>query len=208
MRKPQHHNAIHSFQHHYPSFGHTTRLLKRWLAAHWLLPHLSVEAIELICASIYINAESDGSLQTPHSGLCGFTRALELLSEWDWKASPLMVPLYAATASSSAPSEGGCFLSPETSKAMQAEFSRNRSTNLGLSKAAWCIATEEDISGQVWTRGVNAMIASRMQAVAIAAVKLLKNSLASGRVRLKVSNAYLGLLSTHKISCRLYSYIP
>ena len=208
VRKPQHHNAIHSFQHHHPSFGHTTRLLKRWLAAHWLLPHLTVEAIEVICVSIYINAESEGSLQTPHSGLCGFTRALQLLSEWDWKASPLMVPLYAATASSSSSSEGQHLLSPETAKSMREEFSRNRSTHIGLSEAAWCIATEEDLSGRAWTRGVDAMIASRVQAVAIAAVKLLKDSLALGRVRLKVSNAHPTSLSAHKTPCRLYSYIP
>ncbi|KAF8343082.1 Nrap protein [Cantharellus anzutake] len=184
VRKSQHHNAIHSLQHRYLTFGHTARLLKRWFAAHWLLPHFSVELIELICAFIYINNGAEFGLHTPHSGVCAFARALEFLAEWDWEAVPLMVPLHGAAASSDF-SEGTRFLSPETTKSMQDEFFRYRSTNPDLSKAAWCIPTEEDLSGHVWTRGINAMLASRVQVIATAAVKLMKESLALGQLLLK-----------------------
>lgn len=156
---PSHHRAISNLCHRYPGFSGTVRLVKRWLASHWLLDvHVSQEAVELICAKMFIG---DGSslledfggprdqVDAPVTKERGFTTVVHFLASWEWQVG-LHVPLYGKV---EIPTSQGSAVSP----------------------GAWIIRTSEDPSGKMWTsRGPDAVIARRVTAVAKAAWKQLQ----------------------------------
>jgi len=52
---PRHHRAIAALCHRYTAFSGTVRLVKRWLASHWLIHgHITEEAVEIICAHFFV----------------------------------------------------------------------------------------------------------------------------------------------------------
>lgn len=97
VHAPRHHRAIANFCHKYSAYSGTVRLVKRWLAAHWLLQtHVSEEAIEIICTLPFIGAKqksTESAATVPHSKERGFSLVLELLTDWKWDG-PLRLPLY------------------------------------------------------------------------------------------------------------------
>lgn len=64
------------------------RLAKRWLSSHFLLEYFEEEAIDLICAYLFVNPST---CDAPKSLLVGFLRFLELLVSFDWKSQPLII---------------------------------------------------------------------------------------------------------------------
>ncbi|KAG2340607.1 Nrap protein [Suillus weaverae] len=94
---PRHHHAIANLCHKYSAYSGTVRLVKRWLAAHWLLQtHISEEAIEIICALPFVGGKqksTESAATVPHSKERGFSLVLEFLTDWEWD-KPLCLPLY------------------------------------------------------------------------------------------------------------------
>ena len=171
IAKPRHHTAISTLTHLYPSFPFTVRLLLRWLNAHLLSPHIEEEAVELLCASIYLEANP------PSSPLAGFIECLTKLGSWQWSQDPLLVPLYTATRQEAGANYERKVQFP-VEKALTCKKSFHARKEAGLDKGGWCIATEEDIIGKDFAfEKPPKMIANRVQQLAIAALFALQQSL-------------------------------
>ncbi|KAG2138449.1 Nrap protein [Suillus bovinus] len=97
IHAPRHHRVIANLCHKYSAYSGTVRLVKRWLAAHWLLQaHVSEEAIEIICALPFVGKKlksTESAATVPHSKERGFSLVLEFLTDWKWE-EPLCLPLY------------------------------------------------------------------------------------------------------------------
>jgi U3 small nucleolar RNA-associated protein 22 len=155
IHAPRHHRAIASLNHQYHPFAGTVRLVKRWLASHWLLHgHISEEAVEILCASLFIgdgrhvggdpDVKVDERASTPGSKERGFASMIAFFKDWKWEEG-LVVPLYGKDASS--PSDG---LQPRSS-----------------TRGVWRISTELDKEGYIWTsHGPDAMVARRIKDLA------------------------------------------
>ena len=148
---PSHHRAISNLCYRHPGFSGTVRLVKRWLASHWLLDvHVSQEAVELICAKVFIGDGSGLSedfdspkhqVDAPVTKERGFATVVRFLAGWEWQAG-LYVPLYGKV---EAPSPQG------------------PTGSLG----AWIIRTSDDPNGKMWTsNGPDAVVARRVTAFA------------------------------------------
>ena len=151
IHAPRHHRAIAALCHSYSAFSGTVRLVKRWLASHWLLGgHVSEEAVEILCARLYTSYHaSGGRAQLPGSKERGFAAVVEFLKEWRWEEG-VFVPLYAG-AGDLEPSE--------------------EDVKLGSSKhvgsGVWRVGTEMDREGKVWTAsGPDVVAANRIKALA------------------------------------------
>ncbi|KIY65485.1 Nrap protein [Cylindrobasidium torrendii FP15055 ss-10] len=153
---PRHHRAVTKLHHAFPAFSGTTRLVKRWFAAHWLLDgHVSEEAIELLCAHVfaYPQWESDhdanpeafaASASQVGSKERGFAMVIEFLQSWKWDEG-LLVALYDAGSAADGESTEG----------------------VGSGQGVWALKTEMDPTGRVWTnKGPDSIVARRIQALA------------------------------------------
>ena len=148
---PSHHRAISNLCHRYPGFSGTVRLVKRWLASHWLLGvHVSQEAVELICAKVFIGDglglsedfdDAKNQVGAPVTKERGFAVVVHFLANWEWQAG-LHVPLFGKVEASTPQGSPG-------------------------SPGVWVIRTSADPSGKMWTRsGPDAVVARRVTAFA------------------------------------------
>ncbi|EGN97143.1 hypothetical protein SERLA73DRAFT_92146 [Serpula lacrymans var. lacrymans S7.3] len=156
IHAPQHHRAINNLCHRFTAFAGTVRLVKRWLASHWLLQcHVSEEAVEIICAHIFLSSDgvgtsvTDASACVPRSKERGFALVVEYLKEWEWE-NPLFVPLYSTKDSIVSTKPTGAVVSAS-------------------SRGVWFISTEQDTEGRVWTAGgPDLIVARRIRSLAVA----------------------------------------
>lgn len=86
----QHASMINGLQSRYPIYGPIVRLAKRWAASHLFSACLVEEAIELLVAYLFLNPLP---FNAPCSRITGFMRFLQLLSNYDWTYSPLVVDI-------------------------------------------------------------------------------------------------------------------
>ena len=146
---PSHHRAISNLCYRYPGFSGTVRLVKRWLASHWLLDvHVSQEAVELICAKVFIGDGSGLSedfdspknqVDAPVTKERGFAIVVHFLANWEWQAG-MCIPLYGK---------------------VEVPTPQGSAGSLG----AWVIRTSEDPTGKMWTNvGPDALVARRVTA--------------------------------------------
>lgn len=154
IHAPRHHRAIAALCHHYSAYAGTVRLVKRWLASHWLLnAHITEEAIEIICAGFFIGdgrnvaKEVDGNNEqhasVPGSKERGFALVVEFLKEWKWEEG-LFVPLYGEGSDAQSVTAGG-----------------------SATSSVWRISTEVDREGHVWTWiGPDVLVAHRVRSLA------------------------------------------
>ena len=158
IHAPRHHRAIAALYHHYSAFSGTVRLVKRWLASHWLLQsHISEEVIELICASFFVDGrasvadmdtEQTSQHLVPGSKERGFSAVVQFLKEWKWEDG-LVVSLYG--------------LPP----AGLSDGSSTRLVNNVVNKGVWRVSTEHDREGHVWTcNGPDLVVARRVRSLA------------------------------------------
>lgn len=156
---PSHHRATSNLCYRYPGFSGTVRLVKRWLASHWLLDvHVSQEAVELICAKVFIgdgtglSEDSEGpknQVDAPVTKERGFAAVVHFLANWEWQVG-LSIPIYGRV---EAPTPEGSAGFP----------------------GAWAIRTSGDPTGKMWTsNGPDAVIARRITAFAKATWKQLE----------------------------------
>jgi U3 small nucleolar RNA-associated protein 22 len=217
---PQHHASVMNMHHQYVGYSSTVRLVKRWFSSHMLSPYIPPELIELLCAFVFLRPDSQ---VVPSTGSTGFARALAFLKDWDWRTEPLLVPIHAATNSDSIntenghgdPSVGGRKSVPfpieKRSKAEKA-FNERRSTDPGMSRGGWHIATDHDIEegykegatngieGVYWCldgKGPSPMIADRIKELAKASWTYIDQGMENGSLRAKVWGF-----------CRFYLLIP
>ncbi|TFY77118.1 hypothetical protein EWM64_g6897, partial [Hericium alpestre] len=155
----------------YPAFAGTVRLVKRWLAAHWLLrSHVTEEAVELLCAHAFVGSgrakagQSDESV--PASKERGFARVVAFLKDWDW-ANGVFVPIY-------------------EDKDVGAGQEGSRVVVTAGSKAVWTVATDFDKEGHMWTaEGPDNVVANRVKSLAQATWNVLQQGAESGSLDVK-----------------------
>ena len=181
IHAPRHHRAIAALYHHYSAFSGTVRIVKRWLASHWLLnTHISEEVVELICASFFIDGGRGASIMdldseqtsqhlVPCSKERGFAAVVRFLKEWKWEDG-LVVPLYG--------------LQPPENLS---NTSTTPSVNNVMHKGVWRVSTEHDREGHVWTcNGPDLVVARRVRWLAEATWSCLQ-SLEEAQIDIKVS---------------------
>ncbi|KAL0952389.1 hypothetical protein HGRIS_006665 [Hohenbuehelia grisea] len=162
IHQPRHHRAIAMLCHQFPAFAGTVRLVKRWFASHWLLGgQISAEAVEVICASIFVGdgrdvgeIESGASARTtvPGSKERGFAAVVEFLKDWKWEDG-LFVPLYGAKQREES-SEGD-------------EEGSKKVTVVAGKTGVWTLSTAMDSRGHVWTgHGPDVLVAHRVRSLA------------------------------------------
>ncbi|KAK2426733.1 nucleolar protein [Trifolium repens] len=88
--RSQHASMINGLQSRFPIYGPVVRLAKRWAASHLFSACLVEEAIELLVAYLFLNPLP---FDAPCSRITGFLRFLQLLSNYDWTFSPLVVDI-------------------------------------------------------------------------------------------------------------------
>lgn len=182
---PRHHRAVAALHHQFTAFGGTVRLVKRWLAAHWLLRlHVSEEAVEIICAAVFAGA---GSVRAPNTRERGFACVIRLLRDWDWSEG-ITVPLYAA-------SDPG----PDA-----------YSSSSAGAKGVWSLKTDADPDGYMWTLDSPDVVAARRIRALAQATHTYLRGVESGV--LDVSVSFFGFLdsirpSLLKISGRVLGYV-
>lgn len=209
IHEPRHHRAIASLCHRYSAYAGTVRLVKRWLAAHWVLGpgRVSEEAVELVCAKIfvgddgkYIGMDVDSELALGQPGVPGtkergFACVVDFLREWKWEEG-VHVPLYLP---SSDQNQGS---SAEAEKSEEGEGSVMKKQNgservkevKASSTSAWTISTEFDKEGKMWTRhGPDVVVAHRITALARATWEYLQG-IEKGNISVQVCGPALGHL--------------
>ncbi|KAG9311330.1 Nrap protein [Chiua virens] len=158
IHAPRHHRAVATLSHRYIAYPSTVRLVKRWLASHWLLGiHVSEEAVEMICARPFVGtgvALPDTATSIPRSKERGFALVIEFLKDWKPEI-PLFVPLYEDS-------------SPLTAPSVVAVSSK---------EGVWTISTSQDLGGKMWTSsGPDTVAAHRLCALAKEAYKILQEA--------------------------------
>jgi U3 small nucleolar RNA-associated protein 22 len=186
IHAPRHHRAIATLSHRYIAYPGTVRLVKRWLASHWLLGiHVSEEAVEIICAHPFVGtgvALPDTAVSIPRSKERGFALVMEFLKDWK-PENPLFVPLYEDN-------------SPLTEPSVVAVSSK---------EGVWTISTSEDPGGKMWTSsGPDVVAAHRLCALAKEAYKILQDTDVDPRsVKVRVGFKRFSLVLT--VSCSGFS---
>ena len=158
IHDPRHHRAVAALSHRCIAYPGTVRLVKRWLASHWLLgAHVSEEAVELICACPFVGTHVtslDTAVSIPRSKERGFALVIEFLRDWK-PEHPLFVPLYEDS-------------SPPTEPSVMAVSSK---------EGVWTISTSEDPGGKIWTSsGPDGVAAHRLCALAKEAYNILQDA--------------------------------
>ena len=158
LHAPRHHRAVANLAHRYTAYAGTVRLVKRWLAAHWLLmAHVSAEAIEILCARPFVGSNGtlpDNATSVPKSKERGFALVVNFLRDWK-PEDPIFVPIYESIMQGS----------PPTVVAVSSK------------QGVWTISTLEDTSGRMWTSdGPDAVAARRLRGLAKEACKILQDA--------------------------------
>ncbi|KAF8443704.1 Nrap protein [Boletus edulis BED1] len=158
IHAPRHHRAIATVAHRYIAYPGTVRLVKRWLASHWLLGvHVSEEVVEIICARSFVGngvALPDTATNAPRSKERGFALVIEFLKEWK-PENPIFVPLY---------EDNGPSIEPSV-------------VAVSSKEGVWTISTSEDPRGKMWTSsGPDIVAAQRLCALAKEAHKVLQEN--------------------------------
>ncbi|KAL1700082.1 Nrap protein [Schizophyllum commune] len=144
---PAHHRAMLALSHRYGALSGTVRLVKRWLASHMVLGgHVSEEAVELLCASVFVGrgktrAAEETRVGVPASRERGLAVVVAFLKEWKWEEG-LEVPLYES----------------DTALMSAARVSK---------EGVWRISTQGDRDGWIWTSsGPDRVVAHRIREIA------------------------------------------
>lgn len=184
---PAHHAALQTLQDRFPALGTTVRLVRRWLAAQGLAPHVPVEAAELLCVAVFLSP----ARTPPASAVHGWLAVMDLLARWDWREAPLLIPLEHATRLAhqrkAALSDDdqrtfrdvGVAVFPAAQRAdAEQQFSALRARDPACKHTAWVLCTESDMTSKSWTRHrPNAMIADGVRQLAQRAVQACEQAM-------------------------------
>lgn len=161
---PRHHRVVAALHHRFIAFGGTVRLIKRWLAAHWLLRlHVSEEAVEVLCAAVFSNV---GLTAAPKTRERGFACVIRLLQDWDW-------------------SEGMKISLNGISDPGPDVYSSSESG----AKGVWRLVTETDPDGYMWTVDAPDIVAARRVRALAQATHAYLQGVESGVLDVAVSHS-------------------
>lgn len=159
---PLHTQDFQKLCHRFPALSPTTRLVKKWFHSHLLSPHVSEELMELVTLRCFINPSP---WATPSSVMTGFLRTILFLSQWDWRAEPLIVDM----------STGD--LTTSNVEKITEKFGALRKSDPALNRLALFAASNHDQEGTIWTEnGPAKVVAARMTSLARSAWESVKNS--------------------------------
>lgn len=159
---------------HYQYYSPVVRLLKQWLDAHVLLCHLNDELVELIALKPFVDP---APYTVANSVEKGFLQVLNFLASWNWKEDALILDLVKRNREKSL-DETDNKLSDELSipafQMIQSNFEKIRKSDPSGVKTQFFVGTRDDPSGILWSSDVSLPIASRITALARAAMSLVK----------------------------------
>ncbi|KAG0487178.1 hypothetical protein HPP92_009273 [Vanilla planifolia] len=137
--RSQHSSMINGLLGRYPSYGSVVRLAKRWVSSHLFSSFLEEEAIELLVAYLYLRPFP---FHAPSSRITGFLRFLRLLSNYDWRFSPLIVDI------------NEDFTAQDEIEINENFISSRKSSegNTQILEPAMFLATTYDKSSEAWTK--------------------------------------------------------
>ena len=188
IHAPSHHRAVAGLCHKFVAYAGTVRLMKRWLASHWLLHgHISEEVVEIICAAFFLGSgnQLEGWHSVPATKERGFAAVVEFLKDWQWEDG-MTVPLYRDDHNGDLP-------------ASQSNLKR-----VGV----WAISTELDKSGYMWTsQGPDLIAAHRVRSIAKATWDCLID-METGDLNVKVCNEVVWYWASLTRNPRACLYTP
>lgn len=159
---PLHTQDLQKLCHRFPALSPTIRLVKKWFHSHLLTPHISEELMELVTLQCFINPSP---WATPSSVMTGFLRTILFLSQWDWRAEPLIVDM-----------STGDLTTSDVEK-INEKFDALRKNDPALNRVVLFAASNHDQDGTIWTwNGPAKVVAARMTALARGAWASTKNS--------------------------------
>ncbi|KAF2220059.1 Nrap protein [Elsinoe ampelina] len=162
INSPSHTSYITKLSTIHPTLSPTIRLLKQWFSSHHLTNHFPAPLIELLALQPFLHPHPH---PIPSSPKTGFLRVLSFLSRWDWRTTPLLLPLSSPSSSSPSPS---LTTSPT-------RFQAWRKLDPSLNRVVLFVAYECDAEGTAWTDvtqgGPGRVVAGRMTALARAAME-------------------------------------
>lgn len=163
LASPIHTTTIRTLCTRFPPLSGTIRLLKKWISSHRLLDHIPPEILEILAAQTFLQPTP---WATPGSCTTAFLRCLHLLSRWDWTTAPLVVDLSL-----------GQEMSSQQVDVIKTRFQAWRKLDPSFNNVVWCVGTNLDETGTVWTGNarVERVVASRVRALAGAAIDRLRS---------------------------------
>lgn len=168
----KHTRTINILSSSYPYYSPTVRLFKQWLDAHCLLHHFTDELIELIALKPFVDA---APYTVPNSVEKGFLQILNFVANWNWKDDALILDLIKRAEATVDELENKLSdkLSIQAYQVIQANFEKIRKSDPSGMKTQFFVASRDDPSGILWSNDVTLPIASRLTALARAAVLLI-----------------------------------
>lgn len=164
---PSHTSSLAKLSTRFPVLSPTTRLLKKWFAAHHLMPHFPEPIIEQIAAQSFLHP---APYSAPGSAKAGFLRILAWIGRWDWSTEPLVL---LDPVAEKADNEG-------LQKTARTRYDAWRRLDPGLNRVALFVASAADPSGTAWTDiaagGPTRVVAGRMTQLAQASSELIRDS--------------------------------
>lgn len=157
----------------YVYYSPTVRLFKQWLDAHTFLTHLTDELVELIALKPFVDP---APFSVPNSVCKGFLQILNFLASWNWKDEPLILDL--VKRSDSELDEIDTKLSEKLSvlayQVIQSNFEKIRKNDPSAFKTQFFVGSRDDPSGILWSNTLTLPIASRLTALARAAMQVCR----------------------------------
>ena len=161
---PALHSHITNLARSEPAFGPTVRLVKRWMACHWVSAYVQDSWVECLVANVFINSLSYQAPQTP---LTGLKRFLLFLSQYSSASGPITLDFDNSMTS-------------DTKSLIQKKF-----LDAIKEGAEICVFSNDDLTGSVFGR-VGKVVAKRLQGLAKASVKVLQLMWVDETVNIKV----------------------
>ncbi|KAJ3020011.1 UNVERIFIED_CONTAM: hypothetical protein HDU68_010401 [Siphonaria sp. JEL0065] len=180
-----HSHRFQNVHYRYTQLSTTVRLVKRWLAAHWLAPHFTEEAIEILVVKVFV--EHAPYPTAPACAFTGFMRVLELLWKWDFEGEPLIVEFEKNELTTEKRAEirfnfnGKTDQEQEEAEAAAAQGGEDEGAVVPKKKAVVHLSTLDDLTGVFWTQdGPSLIVLKRVKQLAKASFKLLKEAVMVG----------------------------
>lgn len=157
----------------FPYYSPTVRLFKQWLDAHCLLRHFTDELVELIALKPFVDP---APYTVPNSVEKGFLQIVSFVANWNWKDEAMILDLIKRAEATVDELENKLSdkLTIQAFQIIQSNFEKIRKSDPSGMKTQFFVASRDDPSGILWSNEVTLPIASRLTALARAAVQLMR----------------------------------
>uniref|UniRef100_H2YJS5 Nucleolar protein 6 n=1 Tax=Ciona savignyi TaxID=51511 RepID=H2YJS5_CIOSA len=185
LKLPQLASALHGLHQRFGSYGRCCRVTKRWINSMMLSGQLRDEAVDLLCAFIYLSPQP---YLPPGSSQVGFLRFLHFISTFDFNSTPLVVDFNNE-------------LTESDMNDVHDNFNSNRSTLPPI-----CIFTSKDRLQSPWTTsGPSKIILRRMKDLARITLRSIETKIKDAGKDMGFKNILSHSLSAYDVIIRLKS---